>query len=133
MKRVIVAMLISVALLAAQESRDGYDQRIEKILKMAAQNLKGTLQNGSDELKESAMEAVKDLKREYPQAKLTGTVIPLMQILRSHPEQNMRILAALVLKEIGDDRGIYAIKEASQYDTHEIVRHVCASIQREKK
>jgi nitrogen fixation/metabolism regulation signal transduction histidine kinase len=128
-----IALLVSAAVVSGQEKKDGYDERIENILKLAVKNLKATLQAGSDELKESAMEAVTDLKREYPNAKFSGTVIPLMQILRSHPEQNMRILAALVLKEIGDDRGLYAIKEASQYDTHGVVRHICASIQAEKK
>jgi hypothetical protein len=112
----------------AQEETDGYNARIENILKLAVQNLKGTLQNGSDELKESAIAVVKELKQAYPQAKLTGTVIPLMQILRSHPETNIRLLAAMTLREIGDERGLYAIKEASVYDTHQIVRHVCASM-----
>lgn len=124
----LCAVLLFCGTVQAQEETDGYNARIEKILKLAVQNLKGTLQNGSDELKESAIEVVKDLKQAYPQARLTGTVIPLMQILRSHPETNMRLLAAMTLKEIGDERGLYAIKEASVYDTHQIVRHVCASM-----
>ena len=117
--------------LPAQETKDDQSKRVEKILKLAVQNLKSTLKEGNDNLKESAMEVVKELKEVYPQAKLSGTIIPLMQILRTHPDNSMRILSALTLKEIGDEKAFFAITEAAKFDSSSIVRQICAGIRKE--
>jgi hypothetical protein len=118
-------------LVSGQDTQDQDKERVEKILQLAVRNLKLTLKGDNDNLKESAMEVVKELKQAYPQARLSGTIIPLMQILRTHADNGMRILAALTLMELGDERGLYAIKEASRFDSSSFVRHICASIQKE--
>ncbi|NUM80051.1 hypothetical protein HUU42_04535 [bacterium] len=125
---VVLTAGVFASALAAQESADEQNKRVEKILKLAVQNLKVTLKGNNDNLKESAMAVVRDLKQAYPQAKLSGTIIPLMNILRTHSENSMRILAALTLKEIGDDKAFFAISEAAKFDSSSVVRHICASI-----
>ncbi len=128
---VFLTLDVGPAVLSAQEPQEGDQERIENILRLAVKNLKGTLQSDNDNLKESAMQVVRELKQAYSQARLSGTIIPLMQILRTHSDNGMRILAALTLMELGDERGLYAIKEASRFDSSSIVRHICASIQKE--
>lgn len=127
-----MAMFLAVAIftpaLYAQESMEDQNKRVEKILQLAAQNLKETLKGSNDNLKESAMEVVRDLKRAYPEAELSRTTIPLMRILRTHSDNNMRILAAMTLKEIGDEKAFYAIAEAAKFDSSNIVRRICAGI-----
>lgn len=131
----IMLFVVTVFLpaLYAQENKDGQNKQVEKILSLAAQNLKITLKGSNDNLKESAMEVVRDLKLAYPDAKLSSTIIPLMSILRTHSDNSMRILAALTLKEIGDDKAFYAISEAAKFDSSNVVRHICAGISKETK
>jgi hypothetical protein len=129
----LLTAIVCTAVLSAQEIKDEQSKNVEKILQLAAQNLKITLKGGHDNLKESAMEVVRDLKKAYPQAKLSGTIIPLMTILRTHSDNGMRILAAMTLKEIGDDKALYAISEAAKFDSSNVVRHICAGITKESK
>ncbi len=52
-------------------------------------------------------------------------VIPLMEILRSDTSASVRIMAALSLYKIGDERGVHAIKQAVQFDSDEQVKKMC--------
>ena len=79
------------------------------------------------------MEVVRNLKQAYPNANLSNTIIPLMSILRTHSDNSMRILAALTLKEIGDEKAFYAITEAAKFDSSNVVRHICSGISRDLK
>ena len=53
-------------------------------------------------------------------------VIPLMKILKSDDNEQSRIMSALSLLKIGDARGIFAIKQAIQFDESERVRKMCS-------
>lgn len=53
-------------------------------------------------------------------------VIPLMKILKSNAEEELRIQAALALIKIGDARGIYAVKRAGKFDESKRVREICS-------
>lgn len=53
-------------------------------------------------------------------------VIPLMKILKSDENEESRIMSALSLLKIGDSRGIFAIKQAIQFDESERVRKMCS-------
>ena len=53
-------------------------------------------------------------------------VIPLMKILKSDDNEESRIMSALSLLKIGDSRGIFAIKQAIQFDESERVRKMCS-------
>lgn len=53
-------------------------------------------------------------------------VIPLMDVLRTDSAAEARIMAALSLYKIGDQRGIFAIKKAIEFDKNEQVRKMCS-------
>jgi len=57
--------------------------------------------------------------------KSNKAVIPLMNILHKDKSPEARIMAALSLFKIGDERGIYAIKQAVQFDDNEWVKKMC--------
>jgi hypothetical protein len=52
-------------------------------------------------------------------------VIPLMNQLKSSEDESCRIAAALALTKIGDERGIYSVKKAAQFDESKRVRDLC--------
>jgi len=52
-------------------------------------------------------------------------VIPLMHILKSENSEANKIAAALALYNIGDERGIFAIKRAARFDDSNKVRSFC--------
>jgi HEAT repeats len=53
-------------------------------------------------------------------------VIPLMQVLHSEADETSRIVAALALCRIGDERGTFAVKRAAKFDGSEKVRTLSA-------
>jgi HEAT repeat protein len=57
--------------------------------------------------------------------KSSQAVIPLMDMLHMDKSPSARIMAALSLFKIGDERGIYALKEAITFDKSEWVRNMC--------
>lgn len=52
-------------------------------------------------------------------------VIPLMYVLRNDDSAEARIMAALSLFKIGDERGIFAIQKAIEFDENKQVRKMC--------
>ena len=58
--------------------------------------------------------------------KSSSGVIPLMHVLRNDESPEARIMAALSLFKIGDERGIFAVKRAIEFDKNEQVRNMCA-------
>jgi HEAT repeat protein len=58
--------------------------------------------------------------------KSSKAVIPLMKLLRDGEQESTRIVAALALCQIGDERGLYAVKRATQFDGSERVAQRCA-------
>lgn len=57
--------------------------------------------------------------------KASKAVIPLMGLLKSDKQNELRIVAALALFKIGDGRGIYAIKQRAKFETNEQVKRMC--------
>jgi len=57
--------------------------------------------------------------------KSSKAVIPLMSILKSDKSPEARVMAALSLFKIGDERGLYAVKQAVKFDDNEWVRKMC--------
>lgn len=58
------------------------------------------------------------------------SVICLMKLLHNSPSEELRILAALSLYKLGDSRGIYAIKQAIQFDESDRVSRMCENFYR---
>ena len=53
-------------------------------------------------------------------------VIPLMKVLHSCPDEKSRMAAAWALCQIGDGRGVYAVKQAVRFDESAKVQMHCA-------
>ena len=53
-------------------------------------------------------------------------VVPLMAVLHSNSDENIRAAAAWALCNIGDARGVYAVKMAVKYDESTKVQATCA-------
>ena len=85
---------------------------------LAIQNLLIGLESGNSGLTSSSAFYLGELNS-------TKAVIPLMRILRSSDQEELRISAALALFKIGDARGIYAIKRAIRFDESERVSKMC--------
>jgi len=53
-------------------------------------------------------------------------VIPLMSVLHNASDASLRVAAAWSLCKIGDARGVYAVKMATQFDENQKVQNQCA-------
>ncbi len=62
--------------------------------------------------------------------KSNKAVLPLMKILHSSQSEDARIMAALSLYKIGDERGLFAVKENGRFDESEKVRRMCENFTR---
>jgi HEAT repeat protein len=85
----------------------------------AEQNLLRGLDSDNLGLTESSANMLGELKS-------SKAVIPLMKLLRDGEQESTRIVAALALCQIGDERGLYAVKRATQFDDSERVAQRCA-------
>jgi hypothetical protein len=54
-------------------------------------------------------------------------VIPLMHMLHTEKSENARIVAALSLYKIDNPRGLFAVKQATRFDSSERVRKMCTN------
>jgi hypothetical protein len=59
-------------------------------------------------------------------SKCPKAVIPLMAMLHRGESETCRIVAALSLCMLGDERGTYAVKRAAKFDSSPRVRTLCA-------
>jgi len=59
--------------------------------------------------------------------KLTQATIPLLRILHTEKNEELRIAAALALYKIGSPVAIYAVKQTIRFDQSERVSKLCAS------
>jgi hypothetical protein len=58
--------------------------------------------------------------------KCPEAVIPIMAMLHNAPSERCRIVAALSLCILGDERGTFAVKRAATFDSSPKVRTLCA-------
>ncbi len=57
--------------------------------------------------------------------KSSKAIIPLMNVLHTDKSPEARVMAALSLFKIGDERGIYAVKQAIEDDPDPMVQKMC--------
>jgi HEAT repeat protein len=69
-------------------------------------------------LKSSAAQILGDIKSDK-------AVIPLMKILKSSDDENLRIVAALSLYKIQNPMGMFAVRQAIRFDESTRVRNLC--------
>ncbi len=113
----VAALLIAIAVPAFAADKVPVTPRISKDLVVT--NLMSGLSSDNKGLKESAAFMLGEEKS-------IRAVVPLMQMLRSDPDESSRIVAALSLCRIGEPRGAYAVKQAAKFDASERVRTLCA-------
>lgn len=53
-------------------------------------------------------------------------VLPLLKMLHNEKEEGARIQAALALIKIGNEKGVFMVKQASRFDESARVRNMCA-------
>lgn len=57
--------------------------------------------------------------------KISDAIISLMKMLHNDKTESGRIMAALALTKIGSGQSIYAVKQASRFDSSQRVRDLC--------
>lgn len=119
MKSKISIVLAIVFTLTSFSLAAGPNKRMSGVQKdKAVQNFLVGLKTGNAGLQSSSAFYLGELSS-------SEAVLPLMKVLKSNPEEELRIQAALALLKIGDARGIYAIKRAIQFDESKRVRDIC--------
>ena len=86
---------------------------------LAVQNLLNGVSSTNDGLRRSAIYQLGELQAE-------DAVIPLMRVLRNCTDERCRVAAAWALCKIGDERGVYAVKQAVRFDDSQKVKLHCA-------
>jgi HEAT repeat protein len=113
----VLVLLAAFTTLAAGEenfaglTKEKYDAAIV--------NLMIGLKSDNLGLKQSAAYMLGELKAKE-------AVVPLMALLRSEEPECCRIVAALALCRIGDERGVFAVKRAVKFDESVAVAQKCA-------
>lgn len=113
----VIALAIMLALPATahdvrKEIGDAkYDRAVESLLKGVVCDNTG--------LRRSSVYMLGELEAK-------DAVIPLMRVLRSCTDERSRIAAAWALCKIGDERGVYAVKQAVRFDDNPKVQVHCA-------
>lgn len=92
--------------------------------------VEATLLNGLNSQNQGLMISSTQVLGEIKSSK---AVIPLMRVLKSENDESSKIAAALALYNIGDERGIYAIKKAAEFDDSKKVRSFCTKFYNEYK
>ena len=82
------------------------------------QNLINGINSENEGLKTSAAYYLGEMKS-------SKAVVPLLKMMHNEKSEGARIMAALSLLKIGDDRGIYAIKQNCKFDESTKVRKMC--------
>lgn len=87
------------------------------------------LENDSTDMKESAVQTIRELQQVFPDQPFTSFIDPLNDIVRDEvSDTHLRILAALALDELHSDKGDKAIRDMSIYSTDQSLKHVCAAL-----
>ncbi|MFH0989964.1 MAG: HEAT repeat domain-containing protein [bacterium] len=82
-------------------------------------NLFAALESGNKGLQKSAIYMLGNIGSDR-------AVLPLLSYLKYSEDENVRIAAAWSLCQIGDARGLYAVKQAVSFDPSLKVRNACA-------
>jgi HEAT repeat protein len=113
----VLILLAAIATLAAGEEK--YAGLTKEKYDAAVVNLMIGLKSDNLGLRESAAFMLGELKARE-------AVLPLMAMLRGEECEGCRIVAALALCRIGDERGVFAVKRAVKFDESEQVAQKCA-------
>jgi hypothetical protein len=118
MRTSLVAAVMAVLAAGFAPLAAGAENRNPAICK-AIPNLLVAIQSDNAGLRESAAYFLGEYK-------CRKAVIPLMAMLKSDPRPSTRAVAALALCRMGDERGLFAVRRAVQFDENPRVKGLCA-------
>lgn len=113
----VLVLLVAFTTLAAGE--ENYAGLTKETYDAAIVNLLIGLKSDNQGLKTSSAFMLGELRARE-------AVVPLMAMLRSGESECCRIVAALALCRIGDERGVFAVKRAVKFDESQQVAQKCA-------
>lgn len=115
----ILLVLVVTLFVTAEIFAKGPNPPLSQLVKESAvNNLLEGLESDNFGLKTSSAYMLGELESKK-------AVLPLMKILHSDASEDARIVAALALYKIGDERGLYAVKQAIRFDDSERVSKLC--------
>jgi len=114
---VVIAMII---ILLTGESFGRTMTHLDSAIEKGETNLLIALHSDNYGLRASAAQILGDLKCDE-------AVIPLMRILHTSSDENMRVLAAFSLYKIQNPIGLFAVQQAIRFDNSSWVRKMCAN------
>jgi HEAT repeat protein len=117
MKNYMIGFVAVMILLTGESFANPLSKKDSAIMKGEV-NLLIALNSNNYGLKTSAAQILGDIKSEK-------AVIPLMKILKSSGDENLRIIAALSLYKIQNPRGLFAVRQAVKFDDSARVRKLC--------
>ncbi len=117
--RIIGVIALAIVLAWPAKASEIKKQIGEAKYNAAVENLLVALKSDNCGLRKSAAYVMGQLQAEE-------AVIPLMAILRNSNDECARIAAAWALCQIGDARGVYAVKQAVRFDNSDKVKSYCA-------
>lgn len=106
----VLGLFFASVLLAKQPSEEAYDQFLIKCLK-----------DKNFGIRTSAAELLGERRVE-------SAVKPLVKMLKTEPKYTGRIVVALALYKIGDEKALPELKKVARWDKCKTVRHVVAAI-----
>ena len=118
MRTSLVVAILAVLSAALSPTAKGQDHQNPAICR-GIPNLLVAIQSDNVGLRESAAFFLGEYK-------CRKAVIPLMAMLKSDPRASTRAIAALALCRIGDERGLFAVRRAVQFDDNVGVKGLCA-------
>jgi hypothetical protein len=117
MKKYLIGLVITLILLTG-ESFAGRLTKKDSAIMRGEKNLLIGLNTDNYGLKSSAAQILGDIKS-------NKAVIPLMRILKSSDDENLRIIAAHSLYKIQSPMGMFAVRQAIRFDESARVRKMC--------
>jgi len=117
MKKYLIGLVITLILLTGESFANTLTKRDSAIMK-GQENLLIAINSNNYGLKSSAAQILGDIKSDK-------AVIPLMKILKSSDDENLRIIAALSLYKIQSPMGMFAVRQAIRFDESVRVRNLC--------
>jgi hypothetical protein len=120
MKKYLLGLVVISFMLVGESFAASLTKRDSAIMK-GEKNLLIAINTDNYGLKSSAVQLLGDIKSEK-------AVIPLMKILKSSNDENLRIVAALSLYKIQSAMGMFAIRQAIRFDGSARVRKMCLNL-----
>jgi hypothetical protein len=120
MKKYLLGLVMISVLFTGESFAAGFTHRDSAIMK-GEKNLLIAINADNFGLKSSAAQILGDIKSEK-------AVVPLMKILKSSSNENLRIVAALSLYKIQSSMGMFAVRQAIRFDESARVRKMCLNL-----